>query len=211
MGVKSAEGRLTTTLKKCGIGYWHKYKDMRYCPICKNLIPKEQEALPKTKSPEEQESVPDYAVAPFHFWIECKNNDAGGTWNFTELFPYSVNQKGRYKQRNFLINHNGWLYVELGIGRAPNGVGAFLVPFQVWVDEIEPGLIEKGISSIRFEDTGRGTDAHLYVPQEYWLVWDNGGFVIPSDHVFWLEVSERLGNMVKMVQQIVLQGKFPEV
>lgn len=157
-----------------------KFGDVRYtvCPHCNFRY-----TLPKGKK------RPDFIVAPVFTYVEAKNNDARGTWKWTE-----IGEGGDRKlQREWMQEHGGWLFIELGTGRAPKGKGAWLIPWQRWENDIEPVLIANEQMSLRHrtyynnDGTRRGGifgADHLLAGYE--LVWEtNVGWTIPKGHIWW--------------------------
>jgi hypothetical protein len=108
----------------------------------------------------------------------------------------------RKNQRTFLLENGGWLFIQLGDEPAPNGKSAYLLPFSVWVDEIEPVLIAKKMQSIRRETVGEriGADELL---MEFRLIWAEGGWAIPKTHHWWHVVLEKLITEKRKVEQMV--------
>lgn len=163
----------------------HKYGDVRYCIHC-------GKPLPKT------EQVPDFLVSMVGTYIEAKNSDSTGTWRWTELLPDGE----RANQRQWLIDHGGWLFIELGEGRAPVGRSAFLVPFYRWVDEIEPQLLLNNQKSIRKETVlnkdGTLRGGHIggdELLHKYALTWEPViGWTIPFYHTWW---SDLRGDLIR--------------
>jgi len=181
--------------------YAHKYGDVRY-PVCANChtqfticpVCKQKWVLPKS------ENAPDFAVGMVYTYIEAKNNDKTGRWGWTE-----ISETGdRANQRKWLLDKQGWLFIELGLGRAPKGKGAWLIPFVRWVQDIEPKLDMLGMKSIRKETKGKrpGADELL---AGYQLEWHSGGWVIPDHHAWWHRLHDVYG-----AHMIVLEGHIHE-
>lgn len=163
--------------------YRHKYGDVRYCIHC-------EKALPKT------ENAPDYAIAPIYTWVEAKNSvPSTGRWNWTEIAA----DGDRKNQRAWLIENGGWLFIELGEGRAPKEKGAFLVPFKSWLREVEPFLIEKGYKSIRLREKRNRPGADTLLAK-WALEWEpNVGWTIPNGHVWWIALADRIELLLREV------------
>lgn len=186
MARKSAESYFTATFHDPW--YRHKYGDVRYCIHCKKALPK-------------SESAPDYSLGMPVFWVECKNNDRSGRWTWKELVC------GREKQRQFLIDNDGWLYIVLGTGRMPKGKSAYLVPIRAWVEEIEPVLLDKNISSfgkvasLNKDGSCRvGSIGGDDLLSDWRLEW-NKKFIIPKGHEFWHIYMDKLEESLKMVRE----------
>ena len=181
MGGKKAEAKWRAVCKR-NLWYWHKYGDVRYCIYCKGVLPKTERA-------------PDFAVAVSFTYVECKNNDKTGRWSWKELADGGT----RHNQREWLLNEGGWLFIELGLGRAPKGKSAFLVPFGFWVDHIEPQLIELGMASIRKDTRGKdgkrpGADEILARFRLEWVTKE--GWIIPNGHDWWKALHSNLIGLV---------------
>lgn len=176
---KDAEKRVVEIANHYG-WYRHKYGDVRYCIHCHKPQPKSERA-------------PDYAVAPIATWVEAKNNDAKGRWSWIELLA----DGDRSNQRDWLLEKGGWLFIELGLGRAPNGKGAWLVPFKLWVEQVEPVLLEKGMRSLRYTQKQKakpGADEFLH---KWALAWEtNVGWTIPDGHVWWRALADRTEDLL---------------
>ena len=148
--------------------YRHKYGDVRYCIHCSRPLPK-------------TENAPDYACGLVYTYIEAKNSTKIGTWRWVEI----AQDGERKNQREWLLEHGGWLFIVLGEGRAPKGKSAYLVPFEDWVDLIEPFLIELKMASIRKETKGKRPGADVFL-DDYRLIWlTNQGWVIQKGHPWW--------------------------
>lgn len=165
--------------------YKHKYGDVRYCIHC-------EKALPKT------ENAPDYALAPIYTWVEAKNSQPSTErWNWSEI----AEDGERSNQRRWLIENGGWLFIELSNkgARGDKGRGAFLVPFKLWLTDVEPILVKLGMKSIRLETKGNrpGADSLL----DCWaLEWEaNVGWVIPDGHDWWKALHKVLTNELEKI------------
>lgn len=173
--------------------YHHKYGDVRYCIHC-------HQPLPKT------ENAPDFVVAPIVAYIECKNNDSTGRWNWKVDIGPEGNRKG---QRKWLSEHKGWLFIELGQGKAPKGKGAWLIPWEYWEKLTEPWLEQHGYASIRFEPVGKPMDgnyrppATAFLAEKHRLKWESGGWTIPKGHHFWMTIAIQLEDMFTSVRSMV--------
>lgn len=158
---KRSELSFKALANKAGL-FSHKYGDVRYCAVCSSPLPK-------------SENAPDYVVARNVLWVECKGGE--GPWNWQEISETGA----RVNQRQFLLSHPSALFIELGAGRAPNGKGAWMMPFYIWVDQIEPYLITNNIKSLAFERRPR-VPSILEMPRfEPWrLEWDKGAWLWPT-------------------------------
>lgn len=174
MARKQSETKWRKIMKDEG-WFWHKYGDVRYCMHC-------HKPLPKT------ENAPDFVVAPVVTYVECKNSDKTGRWNWTEI----AEDGARKNQREWLIEHEGWLFIELGTGKAPKGRQAYLIPIIMWIRHFEPKLRELGMSSIRKETRGKrpGADDLLGSYALKWITLE--GWTIPENHAWWRVVRYRL-------------------
>ena len=187
---KQAEGSFVKVAKRYGWG-WHKYGDVRYCIHC-------HQPLPKT------ERAPDYLLAPVFTWVECKNNDATGRWDWKNDIGPEGNRKN---QREWLKEHNGWLFIELGQGRAPNDRGAFLIPWLDW-ERLEASLLEQKQYSLRYRGLRGRLGADMMLMQ-YKLEW-NKGWYIPGHHIFWFALHSKLREATIAVEKITGQGHYDE-
>jgi len=181
---KRAEEMLRSVIKRYH-WYWHKYGDVRYCPHCHGTLPK-------------SENAPDFAVGMVYTYVEAKNSGADDIWHWPEISETGT-RKG---QREWLREHAGWLFIELGSGKAPKGKSAYLVPFDQWVGMAEVTLIKAGQQSLRRKPTTRckiGADELL---AEYSLVWQ-GGWTIPSNHVWWRVLSAKLQLELDAVEKMI--------
>ena len=172
---KSSEKKFRNMMKYYGY-YWYKYGDVNYCPHCHKPLPK-------------SEMKPDFVVSPNVTWVECKNNNKSGLWNWTE-----IDEGGdRSFQREFLIENNGWLFIELGTGNAPTNKGAWLVPIDYWIYVVEPKLKKSGQKSLRYKTVynkdGSKRNGHTgadILLKEYALEWTaHVGWTIPNNHQWW--------------------------
>jgi len=176
MAKKSSEVRWRDICRENG-WFWYKFGDVRYCIHCKKPLPK-------------SELKPDFVTAPVHTYVECKNNSSDGTWRWVEL----AEDGERSLQREWLNEHGGWLFIELGTGRAPENKGAWLVPWGIWTRDIEPVLIERDQKSLRYRTVynkdGISTRGNIIGADElllgYGLEWEAGtGWTIPKGHIWW--------------------------
>lgn len=198
---KEAEKRLVTIARYYN-WYSHKYKDVRYvyCLSCKKRIgecPHCKEPLLQPKS----NRVTDYALAPIYTWIECKNSDNTGRWNWAD----DIGPEGKRKlQRDWLEQSSagGWLLIELGDKPAPNGKSAYLVPWGKW-KAIEQVLNDNEMKSIRKETKGNrpGGDELLH---DYKLEWEtNTGWLIPKGHIWWKALRGKLMAEMSKIEEML--------
>lgn len=191
---KKAEKRWRDISNQYGF-YSYKFGDVRYCVHCNKALPK-------------SELKPDFVTAPIYTWIECKNNQSNGTWGWTEIAADGE----RKNQRDFLNENGGWLFIELGRGRAPKGVSAWLVPWPTWVNYVEPMLTQNNQASIRRtaiknqDGTNRagmlGADELLF---GYELSWEtNTGWVIPDKHPWWNALHKKMIDELAKVSEHLL-------
>lgn len=152
------------------LGYYvHKWGDVRYghCPKCNTFFP-----LPKA------EKKPDFLIALQYRFIEAKG--AGNSWHFDGDF--------RPNQREFMDANEdlSWIFVEIGEGKAPKGKKAFLLPWKNW-KIIEDKLLKENMKSIIFESTekSRVFTVDSVFDISYCLVWENGLWNIPQEHIWW--------------------------
>lgn len=190
MPAKQAEVRVRDWTNRRGY-FHHKYGDVRYCIHCNKPLPKSEKA-------------PDFFVGVVGTWVEAKNNDKDGTWAWSEI----AEGGSRANQREFLKENGGWLFIELGAGKAPNGKSAYLLPFKSWMKEIEPVLIQAGMQSIRKETTFNkdgsirrlGADSLL---AKYRLVWEQGGWEPPIGHIWWSTLCVKLESELEKVRSML--------
>lgn len=194
--VKKAEQRLRDLVNH--YGFWaHKYGDVRYCVHCHRPLPKSERA-------------PDYYVSQIGSWIECKNNDSSGTWRCAEIMEGGERQL----QREFLNENGGWLFIELADGRAPKKAVAYLVPWDIWIGQIEPVLVKENMSSFRRETTYNKDDSIRRLGgdrllSDWELKWEqNTGWTIPHDHIYWERLRAKLSDMIKEIDKMQ-KGSVP--
>lgn len=156
--------------------YAHKWRDRTYirCPNCHKTImfcPYCKGSLLLQKA----QTKPDFLMAMAYVYVEAKG--ATDRWPFSESI--------RDNQRIVAEEHETWLFLEIGTGRAPNGKEAYFVPWSIWA-EIEAKLIEDKIHSLVFESTKRSKNPTAReILGDYALEWNSGGWAIPSQHYFW--------------------------
>jgi hypothetical protein len=194
MARKSSEKRFREMAKSHNF-WWVKYGDVRYCVHCGKALPK-------------SELKPDFAVSPgLVTYVECKNSDSTGRWNWTEIGP----EGARSNQRAWLQEHNGWLFIELGTGKAPNGVSAWLIPWLRWEKHIEPILGASGQSSIKMEteynqDGGRtrGMLGGNELFEGYGLEWQTRvGWRIPRGHPWWRAMAAAAKHILEKAENMI--------
>jgi uncharacterized protein YbaR (Trm112 family) len=171
--------------------YAHKWRDRGYisCPTCRRSIlvcPFCNGSLLLQKA----ETKPDFLLATSYVYVEAKGAD--DSWAFTTSI--------RPNQRIVAEEHETWLFLEIGTGRAPSGKMAFFVPWERWI-EIEKELIENKHKSLIYAKTKQSRSPVANdVLGEWALVWHKG-WTIPSVHEFWkrhgeVYMIERIGNGV---------------
>jgi hypothetical protein len=174
---KKNEVELGQMMRSYGF-YTKKSRDRGYisCPKCHR---------PVTKCPtchgdmllNKAETMPDFLVAFDYIYIEGK----GGTdsWNFkTSITP---------TQDKVCLEHESWLFLELGPGRAPEGRSAWLVPWTFWKNT-QNNLEEQGFASIIYEGTERSRNPVAGdLLGHFAMIWKNGGWKIPKEHLFWMQ------------------------
>jgi len=173
---------------------WHKYGDVRYCIHCHKPLPKSEQA-------------PDFSFWQVYNWVECKNSDNTGRWNASEIMEGG----SREKQREFLLEKGGWLFIVLGTGRAPEGKSAFLLSFKDWVERFEPILELNDMRSIRKSSKGQRPGADLLL-QSYRLEWVDGCWIIPDGHPFWWHLYEQVTVLkLKIKEHLHEQRNFNDL
>lgn len=193
MATKSSEARLVQLTN--GLGwYHHKYGDVRYCPVCHVALPKSERA-------------PDFAIAPVYTWVECKNSDASGRWNWQDDIGPEGKRQG---QRQWLKENGGWLFIELGTKPAPKGKGAWLIPWPHWETVIEPELLKLELASLRFEAVGLPMHKNYRMPAsellgtKFALKWVmNSGWVVPKGHPFWEALNKKLEGWLSYTENML--------
>lgn len=175
----ASEPEFRAMVKAYGWG-WHKYGDVRYCIYCHKALPK-------------SELMPDFMVNLQPIFVEVKNNNATGRWDFAnDIGP----EGARKAQRQFLIENDGWLFIELGQGRRPKNFGAFLIPMRQWLTLEEP----LGQSSLPLHGTARlvGADVAL----DAWaLKWEDGHWTIPKGHIWWYHLKSITESLLKSIEE----------
>lgn len=171
MGSKHAEKEFASLCSKYNI-WAHKWRDVQYCPHCRKPIfmtkhVHEDDGRP----PEEQESIVDYLAffGAIPVWVECKGKTKTTSWPFADM---------GVRQRNFLKswvdrNVEATVYLSFGPGRAPNGRGAWWIPYPDF--SVICNKILKERLSISYQ---MAVDELSY----YALVWDNGEWKFPETH-----------------------------
>lgn len=170
--------------------YRHKYGDVRYCAVCHSAQPK-------------SENAPDFYVAQVGQWIEAKNIDSSGTWLCSEIMEGGA----RINQRNFLNKNGGWLFLDFSEGRKLDEKAAYLVPWGIWVEKIEPILVEKNMKSIgrlttyNKDKSIRRLGANILF-SDYKLKWQQGvGWIIPPSHIWWKSLEQELEKQLQIVRE----------
>lgn len=170
--MKDAERYFKATVNQ--LGWWsHKYGDVRYCIHCHGVLPK-------------SETMPDFVLFCIPIMVECKESNATGRWSWKEDIGPDGNRMIQRKR----LDPDGWLYIVLGEGKAPNGKGAWLVPWSHWI-KVEELLTVYNQASIPFENT-KQLRGGIELFNGYRLSWQDGIFIIPNLHPFWGVYSELL-------------------
>jgi hypothetical protein len=174
---KQNENELGTMFRRYGF-HARKSRDRGYvsCPNCHQLVrtcPHCHRGMLLNKA----ETLPDFIVSWKYVYVEGKG--ATDRWEYaTSISPtqYKVMADDGVE---------GWLFLEIGTGRAPNGREAYLVPWTDWMT-IETKLREQGILSIVYERSQKGKSPSAHELMEvFQLVWLKGGWTIPKEHFFW--------------------------
>jgi hypothetical protein len=193
MSQKEAEKKFKAMCNYHGLDSY-KNGDVRLCVAC---------GAPQPKS----ERKPDYTISPFGTSVECKNANSRGIWEWSEIDEGGA----RFLQRQYLQENGGWLFIELGLGRAPEGKAAWLIPWTRWVNEIEPQLHKTGQKSIRMETlrNNDGTPRRGYYGGDvlfegYEVEWKTYvGWTIPKGHVFWRSYHSKLVSELERLQELL--------
>jgi hypothetical protein len=174
---KVSEAEFKDFCKRRGI-YWHKFADILQCPVCANTI-------------WQSHRMPDFEITYLgtKTLVEVKQGSGKyGVWNFADP------EKGiRDIQREVMDEWEDeqgvmpWLFLVLGAGRAPDGRGAFLIPWDHW-KQFEDVLLDEGQKSIRFQGGRMLTAVELL--KDYRMAWIKGtddsssGWDLPWGHPF---------------------------
>lgn len=166
---KGAEGRIPHLAKRLRWGY-RKYKDASYCPHCKQL---------QWKS----ERMPDYSLSPVIVYVEVKESLANERFSFKDAITQV--------QIDFFNKYPGYIFLEMGSGRAPKGKSAYMIPTYMWF-ALTDLLESDGFKSFAREESPRGAPGTDDLFEDWSCRWENGGWVIPGDHEWWEEIQARL-------------------
>ena len=173
---KTAERELKVMANKYGL-FSHKFRDRGYmsCPHCHRTIVncpvcRQDMLMPKAQS------YPDYLLVKDPIFLEVKWGKQ--RYQLDDISP---------TQRDALSNNkNSWVFAVIGEGRAPDGRGAWLVPWSVY-RLTEAALAIDGHKSMVFEKTSRSRVPEADEHWESWrLNWIDGGWLIPIEHDWWL-------------------------
>lgn len=170
---KQSEAELASMFRRLGF-YAHKWRDRGYvsCPICHRQIVtcpycKSSMLLPKA------ETKPDYLVAEKYIYVEVKS--ATDRFSFSDISD---------TQRRVLEEHESWLFIVIGTGKAPSGREAYLITWEAW-KTWEQVMLAEGRKSLNFRK-GRNLTMHE-VFGIFQLNWEpRVGWTIPSGHMFWI-------------------------
>lgn len=172
---KQNETELGRMMRDYGF-YAKKARDRGYlsCPNC-HIPVKTCPHCKKDLLLNKAETLPDFIIAMDYVYVEGKGSTDSWNWksSITEI------------QDRVCLEHESWLFLEMGTGRAPKGRSAWLVPWVTW-KEIQTNLEALGFSSIIFEGTTRTKNPVAKdVLQGYECEWHNGGWKLPVNHPFW--------------------------
>lgn len=168
MHKKQSEREFKEFCNRYGIDSY-KYPDRRRCPACGKLLWKVNR-------------MPDYEITHKGIKSLVEVKQGSKRWYFASE-ETGIRGIQREKLDDHMRRHNmPWVFLALGEGRAPNGRGAFLIPWAVW-KRTEEMLLSEGQKSIRFEG-GRMKTAKVILA-EYRLVWKDSGWSLPEGHIFW--------------------------
>ena len=121
------------------------------------------------------ETLPDFFISFDYIYVEGKGSTDAWNWK-SSITPI---------QDKVCDEHESWLFLEMGTGRAPNGRAAWLVPWGMWKIHQER-LEAEGFSSIIYEKTTRSRNPVAgELLKDYVLEWVDGSWSIPEGHVFW--------------------------
>jgi hypothetical protein len=121
------------------------------------------------------QTYPDYLGCADPIFIEVKFGRDRYNWeDISEI-----------QRRTLTENNNSWVFIIIGGGRAPDGRGAWLVPWDEYL-AAETTCIMRDMKSIVFESTER---SRVPSADEFWphhrLEWLEGQWIIPYKHVWW--------------------------
>lgn len=120
-----------------------------------------------------------------------------GRWAFaSDEAGIRANQR-EIMNEHLEISQIDWVFIVLGIGRAPNGRGAFLVPWPAW-KKIEAQLLASGQRSIRFDGGRQITAKDILKP--YALEWANrvdsiSGWSLAHQHPFYKFINDKFPTL----------------
>lgn len=157
--------------------YWaHKWRDRGYprCPQCGRAIVICPYCHGNTLMPKAQ-TYPDFIFAERPGYAEAK--EGGLSFSFDDVTPNQWQVMGEAE--------DAWLFLQMGAGRAPDGRDAFLIPWQVFFKTVDD-LRSQGIQSICYQKTNRTKNpAAMDLFSIYCCAWEQGGWIIPREHIFW--------------------------
>lgn len=174
---KQNEVELSAMMRKYGFNA-RKSRDRGYinCPTCHTPVlncPKCHSSLLLPKA----ETLPDYVVSLDYIYIEGKAGRDSWNWK-SSITP---------TQEKVCLEHESWLFLEMGTGRAPKGRSAWFLPWVLW-KRIQNNLENEGFSSLIYERTPRSRNpVAVELLIDYSLTWSNGHWIIPTHHLFWKE------------------------
>ena len=177
---KKNEQELGAMMRRYGF-HARKSRDRGYisCPNCHmplKICPKCHKDFLLNKA----ETLPDYIISFDYVFIEGKGSTDSWSWK-SSITP---------TQDIVCLQHESWLFLEMGTGRAPNGRSAWLVPWLKW-KEIQHNLEELNFASIIYEATPRSRNpVASSVLMGYECEWYRGCWKVPDNHVFWATRQE---------------------
>lgn len=134
---------------------------------------------------------PDFMFSPAWQWVECIQS--------TGALPHNAVSE---KQIEVMQRDGGWVYAVVGPGKAPNNKRAFLIPFSVWMFEVN----KSEFKSFAWP-TKRSRATSIDVFKEYECPWHDGAFVIPHDHEWWKFMYEWL-DILRMMYGLRRQSIY---
>lgn len=172
---KTAERELKVLMNNINV-FTHKFRDRGYiqCPTCHMSIltcPRCRQDMLMPKA----QSYPDYLGCADPIFIEVKFGRDRYAWE----------DISKIQRETLTNNDNSWIFIVIGGGRVPNGRGAWLVPWDRYL-EAEVHCLAYGHKSIVFEKSDR---SRVPTADEFWqpfrLEWSAGSWSIPLGHAWW--------------------------
>jgi hypothetical protein len=173
---KTAERELKKSMNNIGV-FTYKFRDRGYisCPTCHRSIV----SCPYCRQDmllEKAAMYPDYLATIDPIFIEVKFGRERYAWD--DISPI--------QRQTLTDNENSWVFLAIGEGRAPDGRAAFLIPWNSYLRAEATSLVDSH-KSVVLEKLPRGR-----VPgaRDFWstyeLEWHEGIWVIPINHVWWI-------------------------